>query len=184
MSEENKAEMVTKEQFEAQRAELEKLKKIFDERQTKVNEKADEKLKEAELTKEAVLKALGIEKDPEKDPMELINEKLSTTNKTVQELQDELKKEREAKEQFVKQTKVKDSIAKMNFVDPDIVMKLVDLDSETLEDDLKAIAESKPYLVRQDDKKLGGRFNGKSDNDPSEYNKIYENMQKMMKQRR
>ena len=73
MSEEQKqtTETVTLEQFNAQKAELEKLQKIFDERQTKVLQKGE------------ILKALGIKKDPEKDPIEQLKEVVLGTQETV-----------------------------------------------------------------------------------------------------
>jgi len=141
---ENKeTETVTLEQFNAQKAELEKLQKIFDERQTKVLQKGE------------ILKALGIEKDPEKDPIEQLKEVVLGTQETVKNLQSELSKEREAVE-IVKKRAVAEKIAQgLNFHDVDDAVNGIDLQGD-IEAQIKAKAEAKPYLLKK--ASAGGSF--------------------------
>ena len=162
MSDENKqldelkAEMAKKDEaMKTQQAELEKLKKIFEERQTKALNKEDV------LKKDELLKALGIEKDPEKSEIDLIREQIATSQQQVQTIQTELAKEREAKAMFEKTVKMKELARQYNFVDVDDALKFINVNSDNLEADLKNLAETKKYLVKSEQpKNIGSAFNG------------------------
>ncbi len=143
-----KAEMAKKDDLlKAQQEELNKLKKIFNERQTKALDKA------------GILKALGIEKDPEKDPLELIKESLANTNKTIEQLKAEIKAKDEKLMLKEKQSKAEKLAQSLSFADPEDALKFIDLNSESLEDDLKKLAESKPYLLKTVKRDFGSAFN-------------------------
>ncbi len=143
-----KAEMAKKDElFKAQQEELAKLKKIFNERQTKALDKA------------GLLKILGIEKDPEKDPLELIKESLANTNKTIEQLKADIKAKNEELTLKEKRSKAEKLAQSLNFADPEDALKFIDLNSESLEDDLKKLAESKPYLIKTVKRDFGSAFN-------------------------
>lgn len=125
------------EAVKAQSAELEKLQKIFDERQTKALKKEDV------LKKEEILKALS-EPDKTKDPIELINEKLSGFTSTIEKLQNDLKEKDEKLTLKEKQEQVKELAEKAGLKAK--AVKLIDLNAEDLEEELKKVAEEFPEL--------------------------------------
>lgn len=182
MSEENKTEMVTKAEFEAQQEELKKLKKIFDERQTKVNEQAEKKLEQAELTKEQVLKALGIEKDPDIDPIVSINEKLQNTNKTIEDLQAQLKQKDEQLAVTSKKSNAINLAKTLNFNDPEDALRFVDINSDDLENKLKELTVSRPYLLKQKEINVGNAFNNAQTQEvQASYDEIQKQIQKTLR---
>jgi hypothetical protein len=133
----------------AQSTELEKLQKIFDERQTKALKKEDV------LKKDEILKVLGLEKDATKDPLELINEKLSGFNKTIEQLQNDIK-DKDAKLTLKeKQEKAKELAEKAGYKAK--IVKLMNLDAEDLQKELEERAEEFPEL--KENKTLGGGGN-------------------------
>ena len=156
---------VTVEEFNALKAELEttkeehgKLSKIFEERQTKALKKEDV------LKKDELLKELGLVRDPDKDPMALVNEKFASLTKTIEQLTNDVKT-RDEKLTHTEKRSVAEKIAQsLSFNDVDDAIKFVDINSENLETELKALAESKPYLIKQI-KDVGGAFNQGSKND-------------------
>lgn len=157
MSEENKT--VTVEEFNALKAELEttkeehgKLSKIFEERQTKALKKEDV------LKKDELLKVLGIEKNPEKEPLDLVNEKIANLTKTIEQLTNDVKLKDEKLSLTQKRSQAEKLAQALSFNDVDDAIKFVDINSENLESDLKALAESKPYLIKQV-KDVGSAFN-------------------------
>lgn len=145
--------------YQETKAKLEKLEKIFDERQTKALKKEDV------LKKDELLKALGIEKDPGKDPMDLINDKLTSTNQALKDLQDELAKERDAKTKLEKKTQVKD-LAERAGLNKDLTIKLIDDFNGDLEAQVNAIAEKYPELKIK--KSVGAGSNPASVNVPKD----------------
>ena len=159
MSDENKdTEMVTKAELEAIKAELdatkatnEKLAKIFEERQTKALKKEDV------LKKDELLKALGIEKDPEKDPVELINEKLSGLGKQIEELTQAATTAKAEAAHAVKRATAEKIAQSLNFIDVDDAVEIA-IKSDDIESKLKEIAQAKPHWIKPVN--AGGSFQG------------------------
>lgn len=157
MTEENKT--VTVEEFNALKAELEttkaehgKLTKIFDERQTKQLKKEDV------LKKDELLKALGIEKDPDKEPLELVNEKITNLTKTIEQLTNDVKAKDEKLSLSQKQSQAEKIAQKYNFIDVDDVMAKVDLTKDDIEEQIKNIAETKKHWIKTTN--AGNSFTG------------------------
>jgi hypothetical protein len=141
---------VTVEEFNAQKAELEKttaeltkLQKIFEDRQTKQLKKEDV------LKKDELLKVLGIEKDPTKEPMDLVNEKLSSLTSTIEQLQKDLKDKDEKLTLKEKQEKAKE-LAEKAGLNAKLTVKLLDLNGD-IEAQLKSFETEYPELkVKKD----------------------------------
>ena len=118
---------VSVEEFNSLKAELEatkannaKLEKIFNERQTKT------------LDKEGILKALGLEKAPEKPIADVLSEKFSALNATVEQLQADIKTKDEKLAMNEKRQKVRDLANQYNFIDVNDVLGAVSYQHQTL----------------------------------------------------
>lgn len=135
-----------KAQFDALKANNDKLEKIFNERQTKT------------LDKEGILKVLGIEKAPEKPIAEVLNEKFNTLNQTVEQLQADLKTKDEALALNSKKQKVIELAKPYNFIDVNDVLAVIDYTNDDIDAQLKNIAETKKHWITSTN--LGGAFNG------------------------
>ena len=157
MTEENKKETVTvsKEEFEAQKQELEKLKQIFDERQTKALKKEDV------LKKDELLKALGIEKDPDKDPVSLVSETVANLTKTVEQLKEELNQSKAEKEKNEKIEKVKQIANQHKFYNYQDALTGIDLDGD-IEEQIRQKATDFPHYIKKDN--VGTNFNSYKSN--------------------
>lgn len=136
-----------KDDFIAQGERLNKLENIFQERQTKA------------LDKEGILKALGLERAPEKPIADVLNEKFSALNATVEQLQADLKTKDEALSLNAKKQKVRDLAKPYNFVDVNDVLAVIDYSNEDIEGQVKNIAETKKHWINQNTN-LGGSFAG------------------------
>lgn len=161
MSEENKT--VTVDQFESLKIQNEtleksnkdltekitKLEKIFNERQTKT------------LDKEGILKALGLEKAPEKPIADLLSEKIGELNSKVEQLTGEISKRDAEIALNAKKAKVANLAKSFNFVDVEDVIKAIDFDNDDYETQIKNIAEKKPHWINKP--KVGASYvNGTS----------------------
>jgi len=140
--------------FDAQKLKLEKLEKIFEERQTKT------------LDKEGILKILGIEKAPERPIAEVLGEKFNTLNGLVEKLQKDI----EAKDAKIalndKKQKVLELAKPYNFIDVNDVLSVIDLNNDDIEGQLKQIAQNKKHWVKQNN--LGGSFSGGNGKNPND----------------
>lgn len=143
-----------KSDFDAQKSKLEKLEKIFEERQTKT------------LDKEGILKILGIEKAPEKPIAEVLGEKFNTLNGLVEKLQKDI----EAKDAKIalsdKKQKVLELAKPYNFIDVNDVLSVIDLNNDDIEGQLKQIAQNKKHWIKQNN--LGGSFSGGNEKKPND----------------
>ena len=145
-----------KEDFEKANQKLSKLEKIFEERQTKVFDKNNA------ISKEALLKELGLVKDPEKTEMELVNEKFATLTKTVEDLTNQIKVKDETIAMNEKRAKVLELAKPYNFIDVNDVLNVIDFNKDDFGEQIKTIAESKKHWVQQAN--LGGSFSGLKEN--------------------
>jgi len=139
------------EDFKGTKEKLDKLEKIFNERQTKT------------LDKEGILKVLGIEKAPEKPIAEVLNEKFNTLSKTITDLQADLKQKDEKLALNEKKQKVINAAKPYNFVDINDVLAVIDYSSEDIDGQVKTIAETKKHWLNQTTNQ-GGSFSGFKDN--------------------
>ena len=146
---------VSKEEFETQKTELEKLKQIFDERQTKALKKEDV------LKKDELLKALGIEKDPDKDPVALVSETVANLTKTVEQLREELNQSKTEKEKNAKIEKVKEIANQLRFHNSADAISGIDLDGD-IEEQVRQKANDFPHYIKKDN--VGGNFNSYKSN--------------------
>lgn len=144
-----------KEDFEKQNEKLGKLEKIFEERQTKAFDKNNA------ISKDVLLKELGLVKDPEKTEIQLVNEKFATLNKTVEDLTAQIKAKDEKIALNEKKAKVRDLASSYNFIDVNDVLNVIDYNDEDYDKQLKAIAENKKHWVKSAD--LGKSFAGKKE---------------------
>lgn len=135
-----------KEDFTAQSAKLDKLEKIFEERQTKT------------LNKEGILQALGLEKAPEKPIADVLSEKFGTLNATVEQLQADIKAKDEKIALNDKKQKVRELANSYNFIDVNDVLGVIDYSNEDIEGQLKTIAEVKKHWIKPTHQ--GGSFAG------------------------
>lgn len=135
------------EDFKSQKEHLEKLEKIFNERQTKT------------LDKEGILKVLGIEKAPEKPIAEVLNEKFNTMSETITTLQADLKQRDEKIALSEKRQKVINAAKPYNFVDINDVLGVIDYSNEDIDGQIKHIAETKKHWLAQTTNQ-GGSFSG------------------------
>lgn len=142
--------------FDAQKAKLDKLEKIFEERQTKT------------LDKEGILKLLGIEKAPEKPIGEVLSEKFNSLNGLVEQLQKDIKAKDEKLALNDKKAKVLEAAKPYNFIDVNDVLAVIDLNNDDIEGQLKAIAESKKHWIKPKEN-LGGAF-GQVSGNPADLN--------------
>lgn len=125
-----------KDDFTAQSAKLDKLEKIFEERQTKT------------LDKEGILKVLGLEKAPEKPIADVLSEKFSTLNATVEQLQADIKAKDDKIALNDKKQKVRELANSYNFIDVNDVLGVIDYSNEDIEGQLKTIAEIKKHWIK------------------------------------
>ena len=142
--------------FDEQKAKLDKLEKIFEERQTKI------------LDKEGILKILGIEKAPEKPIADVLGEKFNTLNTLVEQLQANIKAKDEKLALNDKKAKVLEAAKPYNFIDVNDVLAVIDLNNDDIEGQLKAIAESKKHWIKPKEN-LGGAF-GQVSSNPADLN--------------
>lgn len=171
MAEDKETQSVTLEEynklkgdFDAQKAKLDKLEKIFEERQTKT------------LDKEGILKLLGIEKAPEKPIGEVLSEKFNSLNGLVEQLQKDIKAKDEKLALNDKKAKILEAAKPYNFIDVNDVLNVFDFSNEDIDGQLKAIAESKKHWIKPKEN-LGGAFNGGSGN-PADLNEQLREAQK------
>lgn len=150
--------------FDEQKAKLDKLEKIFEERQTKT------------LDKEGILKILGIEKAPDKPIGEVLGEKFNTLNSLVEQLQKDIKAKDEKLALNEKKAKILEAAKTYNFIDVNDVLNVFDFSNEDIDGQLKAIAESKKHWIKPKEN-LGGAFNGGSGN-PTDLNEQLREAQK------
>ena len=143
---------VSIEEYNSLKERFDKLEKIFEERQTKVFDK------NKAIPKEVLLKSLGLEKDPEKTEMELVNERFTTLNKTVEQLQADLKAKDEKLALNEKKAKVRELAKPYNFFDVSDVVNAIDYTNDDFEGQIKAIAENKKHWIKSTN--LGGSFAG------------------------
>lgn len=143
---------ITKEEFEALKTELaetkavnEKLQKIFDERQTKAIQK------EKAITKEELLKVLGIEKDPEKNPQDILNEKILGLTTTIDNLKKQISDRDELDKLNAKKAEIAKLAQKYNFIDSNDVLSAIDYTKDDYEAQIKEIAAQKPHWVKKVD---------------------------------
>ena len=137
--------------FDEQKAKLDKLEKIFEERQTKT------------LDKEGILKILGIEKAPEKPIADVLGEKFNALNTLVEQLQKDIKAKDEKLALNDKRAKVLEAAKPYNFIDVNDVLGVIDLNNDDIEGQLKAIAESKKHWIKPKEN-LGSAFGQVSGN--------------------
>lgn len=123
------------EQNKATMDELNKLKKIFDERQTKT------------LDKEGILKVLGIEKAPEKPIAEVLDEKFKTLSCEMDSLKAQIKEKDEKLALNDKKQKIREAAKNYNFVDVNDVLTVIDYSNDDIDGQVKAIAEAKPHWI-------------------------------------
>lgn len=142
--------------FDEQKAKLDKLEKIFEERQTKT------------LDKEGILKILGIEKAPEKPIGDVLGEKFNALNSLVEQLQKDIKAKDEKLALNDKKAKVLEAAKPYNFIDVNDVLAIIDLNNDDIEGQLKAIAESKKHWIKPKEN-LGGAF-GQVSGNPADLN--------------
>ena len=125
-----------------------KLEKIFEERQTK--------------TQEQILKALGLEKKPEKTDKEVITEKFAELTTTVKQLQSDLSERDKIIKLNEKKAKVQEIAKPYNFVDVNDVLSVIDYENEDFEGQVKSIAETKKHWIAKETDP-GHGFGGKQD---------------------
>ena len=147
---------VSIEEYNSLKERFDKLEKIFEERQTKVFDK------NKAIPKEVLLKSLGLEKDPEKTEIELVNERFATLNKTVEQLQADLKSKDEKLALNEKKSKVRELAKPYNFFDVSDVVNAIDYTNDDFEGQIKAIAENKKHWIKPTN--LGGSFAGSEGN--------------------
>ena len=121
--------------------------------------KLNEENKNKRLSHKEIIEALSIDKVEGKTDIELVNEKLAGFETAHKGLLEELAKERDAKELMSKKSSVEKKAQAYNFHNVDDVMKFVDINGD-VDEQLKTIAETKAYLVRQEVKQVGQTFNG------------------------
>jgi hypothetical protein len=168
MTEENKdTQSVSIEEYNTLKADFEKaneklgkLEKIFEERQTKTFDK------NKAISKEVLLKELGLVKDPEKTEIELVNEKFATLSKTVEDLTAQIKEKDGLIALNNKKSQVSELAKKYNFIDVNDVLGVIDYNNENFDEQLKTIAESKKHWVRSVN--LGGSFAGGKEISPQD----------------
>lgn len=146
--------------FEKANEKLGKLEKIFEERQTKTFDK------NKAISKEVLLKELGLVKDPEKTEIELVNEKFATLSKTVEDLTAQIKEKDGLIALNNKKSQVSELAKKYNFIDVNDVLGVIDYNNENFDEQLKTIAESKKHWVRSVN--LGGSFAGGKEISPQD----------------
>ena len=138
--------------FEKANEKLGKLEKIFEERQTKAFDK------NKAISKEVLLKELGLVKDPEKTEIQLVNEKFATLSKTVEDLTAQIKEKDGLIALNNKKSQVTELAKKYNFIDVNDVLGVIDYNNDNFDEQLKGIAESKKHWVQTQD--LGKSFSG------------------------
>lgn len=146
--------------FEKANEKLGKLEKIFEERQTKTFDK------NKAISKEVLLKELGLVKDPEKTEIELVNEKFATLSKTVEDLTAQIKEKDGLIALNNKKSQVSELAKKYNFIDVNDVLGVIDYNNENFDEQLKTIAENKKHWVRSVN--LGGSFAGGKEISPQD----------------
>lgn len=141
MAEENKnTQSVSVEEYNTLKADFEKtneklakLEKIFEERQTKVFDK------NKAISKEELLKELGLVKDPEKTEIELVNEKFATLSKSVEDLTAQIKEKDGIIALNKKKSQVAELAKKYNFIDVNDVLNVIDFNNDNFDEQLKSI---------------------------------------------
>ena len=113
-----------------------KLEKIFEERQTK--------------TQEQILKALNLEKKPDKSDKEIITDKFNELSETVKKLQDDLSERDKTIALSNKKAKVAEIAKGYNFVDVNDVLNVIDYNNEDLEGQVKTLADTKKHWIAKE----------------------------------
>lgn len=149
-----------KSDFDVVTGKLDKLEKIFEERQTKTFDK------NKAISKEVLLKELGLVKDPDKTEMELVNEKFATLTKTVEDLTAQIKDKDEKLALNELKTKVRKLAEPYNFIDVSDVLNVIDYTNEDIEGQLKSLAESKKHWIKPQN--LGSSFSGANAGNPKD----------------
>lgn len=178
MAEENKdTQSVSIEEYNTLKADFEKaneklgkLEKIFEERQTKAFDK------NKAISKEVLLKELGLVKDPEKTEMQLVNEKFATLSKTVEDLTTQIKEKDGLIALNNKKSQVAELAKKYNFIDVSDVLNVIDYSNTDIEGQLKSIAESKKHWIKPQN--LGGSFSGANAGNPKDLHEQLREAQK------
>lgn len=130
-----------------------KLEKIFEERQTK--------------TQDQILKALGLEKKPEKTDKEVITDKFAELTATVEKLQNDLSVRDKQIALNDKKMKVQEIAKGYNFVDVNDVLSVIDYNNDDLEGQVKTLADTKKHWIAKD-VNPGKSFNDKQDGSSKE----------------
>ena len=112
-----------------------KLEKIFEERQTK--------------SQDQILKALGLEKKPEKSDKDVITERFTELSATVEQLKNDLSARDKVIALNEKKAKVQELAKAYNFVDVNDVLNVIDYDNTDFEGQIKTIAETKKHWIEQ-----------------------------------
>lgn len=146
--------------FEKTNEKLAKLEKIFEERQTKAFDK------NKAISKEELLKELGLVKDPAKTEMELVNEKFAALSKSVEDLTAQIKEKDGIIALNSKKSQVAELAKKYNFIDVNDVLTVIDFNSDNFDEQLKNIAETKKHWVKSAN--LGGSFGGGNEKNPKD----------------
>lgn len=153
--EDKKTESVSLEQFNELKSRYDKLEKIFEERQTKTYDKNNA------VSKEMLLKTLGIEKDPQKTEIEVVSEKFTALTKTVEQLQADLKAKDEVLTLNTKKQAIREAAKAYNFIDVNDVLGVFDYTNDDIDGQLKQIAETKKHWVNANVNQ-GQSFSGSS----------------------
>lgn len=120
--------------------------------------KLNEENKNKRLSSKEILEALGVQKEEGKTDIELVKESLANQNKTIEQLQNDLKAKDDKLSLREKQIAAEKIAQKYNFIDIDDVMAKVDLTKDDIEEQIKNIAETKKHWIKTTN--AGNSFTG------------------------
>ena len=126
---------------------LDKQKAEFENHKTKLNKENQDRRIESKELKSTLAEMLGLNKEEVSD-MDKVKGSITELTNSYNSLKTELEESKVEKAKILKQTQVKEAANKLGFADGNDALKFVKLDSETIEEDLKRLSESKPYLLK------------------------------------
>lgn len=134
------------------KSELKETKELLREIQDKIPEGKEKPVKDQLL-------ALLQKEEEQKTENQILQEQVTTMNNSFEELKQQLENEKSQSVLLQKKSKAKDLANGLKFQNADTALKLIDVNADDVEGQLKALAESQPYLIKQEPKKINEQTN-------------------------